>query len=109
MRLSHYPPHAGRFDTKVMIRHFNFSGSQPDQITQLFTPANFVHDLRATVADGLLFQVEGGISLSSDPTFRFFYRGPGDGAITVVARDTDGGGFRRQFPDPFATAARRAG
>ncbi len=51
-----------------------------------------------TVADGLLFQVEGGISLSSDPTFRFVYDGPGDRAITVVARDTDGGAFRRQFP-----------
>ena len=98
MRLRHYPPHAGRFATKVMVRHPNFSGLKRDQITQLFTPANFVHDLRVTVAEGLLFQVEGGISLSSDPTFRFLYDGPGDGAITVVARDTDGGAFRRQFP-----------
>ena len=109
MRLRHYPPPAGRFDTKVIIRHLNFSGLQPDQITQLFTPANFVHDLRATVADGLLFQVEGSISLSSDPPFHFFYGGPGDGAITVVARDTDGGAFKRQFPALLATAARRAG
>ena len=96
MRLRHYPPHTGRFDTKVMVRHLNFSGVQPGQITQLFTPANLVHDLRVTVADGLLFQVEGGISLSSDPTFRFFYDGPGDGAITVVARYTDGSAARRR-------------
>ena len=58
MRLRHYPP-SRRFDTKVMVRHPNFSGLQRDQITQLFTPANFVHDLRVTVANALLFQVEG--------------------------------------------------
>ena len=62
----------------------------------------------AEVANGLLFQVEGSIPLSSDPTFHFFHGGPCDGAITVVARDTDGGAFRRQFPAPLATVARRA-
>jgi sulfur-oxidizing protein SoxY len=41
--------------------------------------------------------MEGGISISEDPTFRFTYAG-GSEPVTVEAIDTEGRVFRRTFP-----------
>jgi sulfur-oxidizing protein SoxY len=87
----------GRRRAQVMLRHPNYSGLQRDQVTQLFVPANFVHELEVRQGGELLFRVEGGISISEDPAFRFAYTGS-DAPLEVRARDTDGREFQGTFP-----------
>ncbi|HEV2899480.1 MAG TPA: quinoprotein dehydrogenase-associated SoxYZ-like carrier [Pseudaminobacter sp.] len=84
-------------ELQLMIRHPNNSGLQRDPLTQYFIPAHFVHKLSVSQGDRLLLAMEGGISISEDPNFRFdFSRGAGD--IKVEATDTEGKVFSDEWP-----------
>ena len=86
-------------EAQVMLRHPNYSGLQRNQVTHLFVPANFVNLLEVRQGAELLFSMEGGISISEDPTFRFRYTDSGQGeALEVHATDTDGRVFDASFP-----------
>lgn len=87
----------GRQEAQVQIRHPNFSGLQMDPVTRGYTPAWFVREMRITQGGHLLLAMEGGISISEDPTFRFTYH-PTDAPVTVTAEDTEGKVFTRTFP-----------
>lgn len=87
----------GRDEAQVQIRHPNNSGLQMDQVTRLFTPAWFIQELRVTQGAMPLFSMEGGISISEDPTFRFSFQPTGE-PVTVEAKDTEGAVFRHSFP-----------
>ncbi len=86
-----------RKEAQLQIRHPNYSGLQMDQITRHYTPAWFVQELRISQGDHPLFSMEGGISISEDPTFRFSFRSTGE-PVNVEARDTEGQVFRHSFP-----------
>jgi sulfur-oxidizing protein SoxY len=87
----------GRQEAQTQIRHPSYSGLQMDQVTRLYTPAWFISDLKVEQGDRLLFSVEGGISISEDPSFRFSYR-PTAEPVTIEAKDTEGRVFRKSFP-----------
>lgn len=87
----------GRQEAQVQIRHPNNSGMQMDQVTRLYTPAWFIQTLAVKQGPRLLFAMEGGISVSEDPTFRFSYRPDGE-PVSVEAKDTQGTVFRKEFP-----------
>ncbi len=82
---------------QLMIRHPNYSGLQRDQITQLFVPAMFISNLEVSQGDDPLFIMEGGISISENPIFRFNYQDNGATTISVNATDTDGNAFEEIF------------
>ena len=86
-----------------MIRHPNYSGLQRDQITQLFIPAHFLDTIEVWQEDELLFTMEGGISISENPVFRFFYRDNGALNLTVKATDTEGNTFEEVLSKDAAT------
>ena len=86
----------GRPEAQVQIRHPNYSGLQMDQVTRHYTPAWYVERVSVRQGDRPLWSMEGGISLSEDPSFRFSYRSTGE-AVTVEAKDTDGLEFRKTF------------
>jgi len=88
---------ADRGDAQIQVRHPNYSGMQMDQITRLYTPAWFIEKLEVRQGEKTLFSMEGGISISEDPTFRFSYGGTGDPVI-VEAEDNEGRAFKRTFP-----------
>lgn len=88
----------GRREAQLMIRHPNYSGLQRDQITQLFVPANFIDHLEVWQGDDMLFTVEGGISISENPVFRFAYLDNGAPAFRVRATDTGGKVYERILP-----------
>ena len=94
MRFRVFP---GRGEAQVQIRHPTYSGLQMDQVTRLYTPAWFIETI--TVAQGArpIFRMEGGISISEDPTFRFSYEPNGE-PVTVEAVDTEKQIFRQVFP-----------
>lgn len=87
-----------RREAQIMIRHPNYSGLQRDQITQLFIPAHFIDHLEVWQGDELLFTMDGGISISENPVFRFGYNDNGATSLTVKATDTDGNSFERDLP-----------
>jgi sulfur-oxidizing protein SoxY len=85
-------------EAQVMIRHPNNSGLQRDQVTLLYIPPFFVSDLNVWEGDKLLFTMEGGISISEDPNFRFDFRPNGADTFRVEAKDTDGKTYSHTWP-----------
>lgn len=82
---------------QVMIRHPNYSGMQRNQVTNLFIPAFFVRELEVFQGDERLWRMEGGISISEDPVFRFSYVPNGADTFHVRAVDTDGTVYEQTF------------
>lgn len=87
-----------RREAQIMLRHPNYSGLQRDQITQLFIPAHFIDHMEVWQGDDLLFTMDGGISISENPVFRFSYDDNGAPALTVKATDTEGNAFSQILP-----------
>lgn len=91
-----------RLAAQIMIKHPNNSGFQLDQVTQLYVPARFVDQIAVFEGDDPLFRMEGGISLSEDPSLRFSFAPNGAGALRVEASDTDGVEFGQTFVLDYA-------
>ena len=89
---------AGKREAQIMIRHPNNSGLQMDQITRAYTPAHYIDAVEVWQGEELIFKMEGGISLSEDPNFRFTYAPNGAKTLRVVARDNQGGAFKGEWP-----------
>jgi sulfur-oxidizing protein SoxY len=103
MKLRQFSPASGETtgnapELQLMIRHPNNSGLQRDPLTQYFIPAHFVQNLSISQGDRLILAMEGGISISEDPNFRFDFAPGDDGEIRVEATDTEGKVFRDQWP-----------
>jgi sulfur-oxidizing protein SoxY len=81
---------AGTHEGQVMIRHPSFTGMQIDPMTRVTPPARFVEDLEVKSGGKMVFRMEGGITISEDPNFRFTYTPAADGVIDVSGRDTAG-------------------
>ena len=92
-----------RREAQIMIRHPNYSGLQRDQITQLFIPAHFIDHLEVWQGEELLFTMDGGISISENPAFRFAYQDNGATMLTVKATDTEGNTFEKDLPKAAAS------
>jgi sulfur-oxidizing protein SoxY len=81
-------------EAQIMIRHPNNSGLQRDQLSLLYIPLFIVRELRVWQGNQL---VDGGISISEDPNFRFSYRPNGAPTFRVEAVDTDGNVFKGEW------------
>lgn len=104
LRFRQFPAdESGAREAQVMVRHPNYSGMQMDQLSRLYIPADFIQTLRIYQADRLVLTIEGGISVSENPSFRFSFR-PGEGkTFRVEAADSSGRQFSGTFPaDPAA-------
>lgn len=89
---------ANHAEAQVMVRHPQYSGFQIDQVSLLPVPAFFVEALEVTQGDELAFRVEGGISLSEDPSIRFGFVPNGAERFIVRAVDTNGDEYLSSFP-----------
>ena len=87
-----------RREAQIMLRHPNNSGMQMDQLTRLYIPAHFIDRLEIRQGEDLIFLMEGGISLSEDPNFRFSYAPNGSKTLSVTARDNRGNIFKNEWP-----------
>ena len=85
-------------EAQVMVRHPNYSGMQMNQLTGLYIPAKYVERIEVRKGDKVVFDMEGGISLSEDPNIRFTYARGVDGPLSVIAKDTDGKTFTTTAP-----------
>ena len=80
-----------------MIRHPNYSGMQMDQVTRLYIPARFVKSVKIRQGQELVLAVEGGISISENPVFRFDYRTNGAATFSADAEDSEGRSFHHEW------------
>lgn len=89
---------ASRREGQIMIRHPNASGMQMDQRSNSYIPARYIDQLVVKQGEDLLFQMDGGISISEDPNFRFTFVPNGAKTLNIEAHDSDGKVFRLTAP-----------
>ena len=92
------PGDAGAVEAQLMIRHPNYSGLQMDQLSMLYIPAHFVRHIELKRGEAQVFKMDGGISLSENPSFRFVFRKEGAGDLSVEAVDTKDSVFTKSWP-----------
>jgi len=85
-------------EAQLLIRHPNYSGMQMDQVTRLYTPAQFVKSVRIWQGEELLVSIESGISISENPSFRFDYRPNGATSFRALMEDSEGRSYRQEWP-----------
>ncbi len=78
---------------EIKIRHPQYSGLQLNPATGYYIPAKFLRTIDVLRGDDLVFHLEGGISLSENPSLRFTYGAGPDETLKVTAEDTDGRTF----------------
>lgn len=101
MRIKTATATAGKSDLgEVMMRHPNISGLAIDQISGGYPPARFISHLSVTAGSKLVFSMEGGISISEDPHFRFSYAPAANDSLEVTAEDSDGTKFTGRSGNP---------
>lgn len=88
---------SGKRDVQVMVGHPNNSGLQMDQMTQLYIPAFYVDRLELWQDDSRVLTMEGGISISDNPTVRVTYASKGAKSFRAEAKDTEGHQFKHQW------------
>lgn len=103
LRLRVFEAGATGAEAQVAVRHPNHSGFQVDQVTLLFTPAWFVDEIEVSQGARMVFRMEGGISLSEDPSLRFRYVPADNAPFTVRAADTAGATFEGVFPSQLGS------
>jgi sulfur-oxidizing protein SoxY len=88
----------GLREAQLLVRHPNYSGMQMDQLTRLYVPAHFVASVKVWQGDDLLLAIEGGISISENPEFRFDYRPNGAAGFRAAVTDSEGRSFSQEWP-----------
>ncbi len=90
-------------EMQLMIRHPNNSGLQMDQVTRYYIPPHFIQGLTISQGNRLIMSMEGGISISEDPNFRFEFNAKPDEDVKVDASDTKGKKFQDEWPIQSST------
>jgi sulfur-oxidizing protein SoxY len=90
MRFRQFEPAAASAsrEAQLIIRHPNNSGLQMDQVTHLYVPAYFVDELKITQGDDVILTMQGGISISENPSLRFTFV-PNGAPFRAEAADTE--------------------
>ena len=92
------PPASAPRQAQIMIRHPNNSGLQMDQVTHLYIPPFFVDELKVWQGDELVLAMNGGISISENPSIRFSYLPNGAATFRAEAVDTDKHVYKGEWP-----------
>jgi sulfur-oxidizing protein SoxY len=85
-------------EAQIMVRHPNHSGMQMDPLSRLYVPPLFVRALRVWQGDAPVLFMDGGISISENPTIRFSYRSNGAKSFRAEVVDTNNRVFRGEWP-----------
>lgn len=80
------------------VSHPNITGMQMDQKTRLITPAHYIKSIRINYNGKPIMTADVGISISADPSFRFFFvPQEGGGEVTAEVVDSKGGDYKETF------------
>lgn len=79
------------------LAHPNITGMQKDQRTQLIRPAHYVKEVKISLNGQHILTAETGISISEDPSYRFFFRPEDGGEVTAEVMDSKGMSWTETF------------
>lgn len=95
---------------QLMISHPNVTGLQMDQVTLLTIPAHFVQKVAVTLDDQPVLTAKVGITMSENPSFRFYVQPDGPGTLRATVEDSEGDTFTQTLQIvPGASDAAHAG
>jgi sulfur-oxidizing protein SoxY len=75
---------------QLLVRHPNTTGMQMDYKIYAVRPAHYVKTIRVLLDGALVMSAETGISVSEDPSFRFFLPPQSHGKLTAEVTDSQG-------------------
>lgn len=82
---------------QLMISHPQVTGLQLDQRTRAFIPPEYVTKVAIRFNDRPIMTAETDISISEDPSFRFFFRPEEGGVVSAEVTDSKGRNYTRTF------------
>jgi sulfur-oxidizing protein SoxY len=82
---------------QLIIKHPNVTGLQLDQRTRAYIPAEYVTKVVINFNGRHIMTAETDISISEDPSFRFFFKPEHGGVITAEMTDSKGREVTREF------------
>lgn len=74
-------------EVQLNISHPNITGLQMDQLTRLYLPAHFVKRIEVSYDGQPVLTAETDISISEDPSFRFYFVPDGEGELRAEVID----------------------
>lgn len=87
------------------VLHPNFTGMSINQRTGNIVPPHYVSHLTLTYNDKVVMRAETGISISQDPSIRFFFKPGQGGTLKADVEDSKGNKWTEQFKVPESTAS----
>jgi len=91
----------GLSEVQLMISHPNYSGLQIDQLTRYWIPPDYVNSVQLSLDDQPVLSFTGGISVSENPSIRFFMQPGTEGVLKAVVRDSEDREYRQEWPVEF--------
>lgn len=85
-------------EAQFMVSHPNYSGFQLDQLSQLWIPAHYVTSIELSLGGREILRFDGDISISENPTFRFFVKPQGSDVLQARVADSEGRVFEQSWP-----------
>ncbi|PTW61992.1 sulfur-oxidizing protein SoxY [Breoghania corrubedonensis] len=90
--------HAGEpAQAQFMVSHPNYSGMQTDQVTQLWIPADYVRTIELSMNGKPILTFDGDISMSENPSVRFFVKPKEGEKLTAHVTDTEERSFSQSW------------
>ncbi|MEQ8230888.1 MAG: quinoprotein dehydrogenase-associated SoxYZ-like carrier [Gammaproteobacteria bacterium] len=83
--------------TQLRVRHPNFTGMQMDYKIYAVRPAHYVNSIRVLLNGEPVMTAETGISISEDPSFRFFLAPQASGELSAEITDTKGNSWTEKL------------
>jgi len=74
------------------------SPAKLDQISQIWIPAHYVRSIELTLGGREILRFEGDISISENPTFRFFVKPQGPEQLQAKVIDSEDKVFEQSWP-----------
>lgn len=81
----------------LIIDHPNYNGMQVGNTAGVYIPARILQKIEVTYADSPLLTIDGHLSMSEDPQFRFHYVPDGAGELAVRLVDSDKTQFQNSW------------
>jgi sulfur-oxidizing protein SoxY len=85
-------------EAQFMVSHPNYSGFQQDQVSQLWIPAHYIRRIELTLGGREILSFDGDISISENPTFRFFVKPQGSDLLQARVVDSEDEVFQQSWP-----------
>lgn len=82
---------------QLLISHPNVNGLQLDQRTRSIIPADYVTKVVVSYKDKMILTAETDITISQDPSFRFFFQPEDGGELKAEIEDSKGRSFTKIF------------